>query len=91
MAFRTVSRSPYLLTCPVRWRMRHRRKRCGSTFATREALRAHVRSRHPLSYYLPRFGFAAVLGLVFVLGGYAVLTREPPAQAVGAPISGIEC
>jgi hypothetical protein len=71
--------------------MKHRCKRCGSTFASREALRAHVRSKQPLSYYLPRFGFAAVLGLVFVLGGYAVLTREPPAQAVGAPISGIEC
>jgi hypothetical protein len=71
--------------------MRHRCKRCGSTFATREALRTHVRSKHPLSYYLPRFGFAAVLGLVVVLGGYAVPTREPPAQAVGAPISGIEC
>ncbi|MFZ8857041.1 MAG: hypothetical protein ACO2O1_02190 [Candidatus Caldarchaeales archaeon] len=55
--------------------MRHRCKRCGSTFATREALRAHVRSKHPLNYYLPRFGIAAVLGLVFVLSGYAVLTR----------------
>jgi hypothetical protein len=55
--------------------MRHRCKRCGSTFATREALRAHVRSKHPLSYYLPWFGIAVVLGLVFVLGGYAVLTR----------------
>jgi len=71
--------------------MRHRCRRCGSTFATKEALRAHVRAKHPLSYHLPRFGFAAVLGLVVLLGGYFVLTREPPARAVGAPISGIEC
>ena len=78
---------PISVDGPGRVRMRHRCKRCSSTFAAREALRAHARSKHPLNYYLPRLGIAAVLGLVFVLGGYAVLTREPPAQEVGAPIT----
>ncbi len=71
--------------------MRHRCRRCGSTFATREALTAHVRSKHPLSYYAPKAGYISAIALVVLLGGYVVLTREPPARAVGAPISGIEC
>ncbi len=71
--------------------MKHRCKRCGAAFGSKEALTAHVRSKHPLSYHIPRLSFTAAIGLVVLLGGFAVLTREPPALAVGAPISGIEC
>ncbi|MDJ0275129.1 MAG: C2H2-type zinc finger protein [Nitrososphaerota archaeon] len=72
-------------------RMRYRCRSCGATFASREALRAHIRSKHPVSYYAPRIGYVSALVLVALVGGYLVLAREPPAQAVGAPISGIEC
>lgn len=71
--------------------MKHRCRSCGSAFASREALMAHVRAKHPVSYYAPRVGYASAVVLAALLGGYLVLVREPPALAVGAPISGIEC
>ncbi|MEN3047511.1 MAG: hypothetical protein ABDH63_01845 [Candidatus Caldarchaeales archaeon] len=71
--------------------MRYRCRRCGATFGSENALRAHERARHPLRFYGVRLGYLSAVAVALLLGGYLVLSRQPPPSVVGAPISGIEC
>ncbi|MCS7117430.1 MAG: hypothetical protein NZ957_01405 [Thaumarchaeota archaeon] len=71
--------------------MRYRCRRYEATFGSETALKAHARAKHPHTYYAPKVAYISAITAIVLVGGYLILSRQPPPHAVGAPVSGIEC